>query len=92
MRFLAIGLDPTSDTPEALATWVESRGGDPTRWLTAGGSPRETVALRDAVIRALGDSAPPDRWSRLFLIDDRMQLRGSYAMGDRGADEVYHRA
>ena len=54
--------------------------------------PKERVdALRERVVAALGaDKA--STWNRTFIIDDQGKLRGAYALGELGADEVYHRA
>lgn len=90
MRFLAVGTQQ-GDTPEALAAWAASPDLPPTRWLTLSGPQGATDALRAEVTRALGGQAP-EIWARIFIIDDRGRLRGSYALGERGADEIYHRA
>jgi cytochrome oxidase Cu insertion factor (SCO1/SenC/PrrC family) len=85
MRFLAIGVRADRDTPEAMARWANG-----SRWLALGGAQGAMSGLRTGVVRALGGTS--ETWSRLFIIDDRGNLRGSYALGERGADEIYHRA
>ena len=87
LRVLAIG----SDTASQGETWSGDIGLVPTVTLALSGAPATVRSLKDHVATAFGPDQPRP-WDRIFIIDDRGQLRGAYALGEMGADEAYHRA
>ena len=91
IRFLAIATDSVRDSAETMGQWAASHSLPTDRWTNATGAQPVITGLRAEVIRAF-KSDTPETWARLFIIDERAQLRGAYALGDRGADEAYHRA
>lgn len=84
-RLVSITVDPTRDSPEVLATYAESWGADPERWLFLTGSEQEIERfLRDGlylgVERRPGGATPDDitHSTRLAAVDRNGRLRGWY--------------
>ena len=88
VRMVSITVDPSRDTPKALAAYAAERGATPDRWLFLTG---EKQALHDLCIKGFklpldetgGTAAEPIGHStRFVLVDQQGEIRGYYDATD----------
>ncbi|MEE2827869.1 MAG: SCO family protein [Myxococcota bacterium] len=93
-RLVSFSVDPAYDTPEVLTAYATSHNADLARWSFLTGPPgavEETVVGgmkismgRPTVEDPITDFDSVFHGTKALLIDQKMQIRGYYALEDRG--------
>ncbi len=101
VRLLTVTVDPTTDTPEVLATKAAEIGAQAGVWsFITGDEPEVRRLVEGGFATAMGErEVEPGgalldiaHTEKLVLIDWQGRIRGYYAIDELGLDEVYHRS
>lgn len=82
VQFASFTVDPERDSPQALSRYASNFRADPNRWSFLTGSKQELNKILSA-FGAPGLSSPDAHSVRLYLVDQKSQIRGMYdTMGE----------
>jgi protein SCO1/2 len=82
LRMVSFTIDPSRDTPEALATYGKSFGANPDKWYFLTGAQKELHHLSREVFMLGNVDGTLEHSTRFVLVDRQSRIRGFYDSSD----------